>query len=237
MHAHRSILMAKEGVPFLIFFLLPAALFLLIGYWIAALFCALLAAFMVFFFRDPERQSPSEDNVVASPADGRVVMVTPAVPGSMDSPTQVSIFLSPLDVHINRAPISGEVMEVVYKRGAYHIASRAIASVENQQNVVTLRGQCATIVFRQIAGVLARRLVLRVKPGDHLRLGQRIGLMKFGSRMDVLVPAGVEVLVRPGQRVTGGVTVIGRIRCDGAASPAAGSQPHTAGIEEGAQDG
>jgi phosphatidylserine decarboxylase len=230
--------MAKEGLPFLIFFLLPAALFLLIGFWIAALVCALLAAFMVFFFRDPERDSPSEDTVVVSPADGRVVMVTPAVPGSMDSPsTQVSIFLSPLDVHINRAPISGEVTEVVYKRGAYHIASRAIASVENQQNVVTLRGKCATIVFRQIAGVLARRLVLRVKPGDRVRLGQRIGLMKFGSRMDVLVPAGVDVLVRPGQRVTGGVTVIGRIRCDGAESPAAGSQPRTPGIEEGAHDG
>jgi phosphatidylserine decarboxylase len=215
--------MAREGIPFILLFLFPAALFLLLGYWVAGVICVLLAVFMAFFFRDPDRQSPAEDTVIVSPADGRVVVVAPAVPESNDSPTQVSVFLSPLDVHVNRAPISGEVVDVVYKRGAYHIASRAIASVENEQNVVTIRGRCATVVFRQIAGVLARRLVLRLKRGDHVQLGDRIGLMKFGSRMDVLVPHGVEVLVHPGRRVVAGVTVIGRMRCE-SGGPGAGDR-------------
>src|SRR5260370_21573410 len=127
--------MAREGIPFILLFLLPSAVLFAAGYWAAGVFCIVLAAFMAFFFRDPERQSPSEDTVIVSPADGRVVVVAPVVPGSKDSATQVSIFLSPLDVHINRAPISGQVVDVAYKPGAYHIASRDIASVEHEQNV------------------------------------------------------------------------------------------------------
>jgi len=229
--------MAREGIPFILLFLFPAALFLLLGYWVAGVICVLLAVFMAFFFRDPDRQSPNGDTVIVSPADGRVVVVAPAVQESNGSPTQVSIFLSPLDVHINRAPISGEVIDVVYKRGAYHIASRAIASVENEQNVVTIRGRCATVVFRQIAGVLARRLVLRLKPGDQVELGDRIGLMKFGSRMDVLVPQGAEVLVHPGHRVVAGVTVIGRMRCESEGPGAGDRVPNRPLGGEGDQNG
>src|SRR5215469_12468954 len=99
--------MAREGIPFIVVFLLPAAFFLLLGYWIAGAICALLAAFMAFFFRDPDRKSPAEDTAIVSPADGRVVVVAPAAPQGKDAATQVSIFLSPLDVHVNRAPISG----------------------------------------------------------------------------------------------------------------------------------
>lgn len=176
--------------------------------------CVLLAVFMAFFFRDPHRECPVDERVIVSPADGRVVVVAPVEPGAENSPTQVSIFLSPLDVHINRSPLAGEIIEVLYKPGAYHVASRDIASIENEQNVITVRGPQVTIVFRQIAGILARRIVFWKKKGDRVALGERVGLMKFSSRMDVVIPAGVEVLARRGDRVVGGITVIGRVRCD-----------------------
>ena len=204
--------MAKEGFPFIILFLVPAAIFGALGWWVAAAACGALAVFMVFFFRDPERNCPDDDSLVISPADGRVVVVSRVEPASENSPTQISIFLSPLDVHINRSPIAGEITDVVYKRGAFHVASREIASVENEQNIVTVRGQKVTIVFRQIAGALARRVVLWRKTGDRVAMGERVGLMKFSSRMDVLVPGEVEVLVQEGQRVTGGITALGRVR-------------------------
>ena len=206
--------MAKEGIPYIILFIVPAAIFAALGWWIAAALCFALAAFMAFFFRNPERDCPVDDRLIISPADGRVVVVAPVEPGRADSPTQISIFLSPMDVHINRSPIAGEIVEAVYKPGAFHVASRDIASVENEQNVLTIRGRLVTIGVRQIAGVLARRVVLWKKQGDHVALGERIGLMKFSSRMDVIVPAGVEVMVRPGDRVRGGVTVLARLDCD-----------------------
>ena len=206
--------MAKEGIPFVICFLVPALILVALAWWIAAALCLMLAAFMAFFFRDPDRDSPVDDRMVVSPADGRVVIAARVDQRAEDSPTQISIFLSPLDVHINRSPIAGEIVEVVYKPGAFHVASREIASVENEQNVVTVRGEKLTIVFRQIAGVLARRIVLKKEKGDRVALGERIGLMKFSSRMDVIMPAGVDVLVRKGDRVIGGVTVLGRLRGD-----------------------
>jgi phosphatidylserine decarboxylase len=206
--------MAKEGIPYIILFVVPAAIFAALGWWIGAALCFALAAFMAFFFRNPERDCPVDDRLIISPADGRVVVVAPVEPNRADSPTQISIFLSPMDVHINRSPIAGEIVEAVYKPGAFHVASRDIASVENEQNVLTIRGRLVTIGVRQIAGVLARRVVLWKKQGDHVELGERIGLMKFSSRMDVIVPAEVEVMVRPGDRVRGGVTVLARLDCD-----------------------
>ena len=206
--------MAKEGFPFIALFVIPALVFLALGWWIAALLCVLLAAFMAFFFRDPERTCPVDDRIVVSPADGRVVMIARVDERVNDSPTQTSIFLSPLDVHINRSPIAGEIVDVVYKPGAFHIASRDIASIENEQNIVTVRGEKLTIVFRQIAGVIARRIVLWKKKGDRVALGERVGLMKFSSRMDVILPAEIEVVVREGDRVVGGVSVLGRLRQD-----------------------
>jgi phosphatidylserine decarboxylase len=206
--------MAKEGIPYIILFTLPAAIFAALGWWIAAVCLFLLAAFMAFFFRDPERNCPTDDRLIISPADGRVVAVTAVEPGVKDSPTQISIFLSPMNVHINRSPIAGEITEVIYKPGAFHVASREIASVENEQNIVTIRGRHVTIMFRQIAGLLARRIVLWKKQGDTVQLGERVGLMKFSSRMDVIVPSEVEVLVRKGDRVVAGITVLGRVRCD-----------------------
>jgi phosphatidylserine decarboxylase len=204
--------MAKEGIPFIAIFLLPAALFLFLQWWVAAVLCVLLAAFMAFFFRDPHRESPTDDTIVVSPADGRVVMLTPVDPDKIDSPVQISIFLSPMNVHINRSPIAGEITHFAYKRGAFHVASRDIASLENEQNVVTVKGRHFTIVFRQIAGLLARRVVFWKQKGDHVAMGERIGLMKFSSRMDVLLPSEVEVMVNRGDSVVGGITVIGRLK-------------------------
>jgi phosphatidylserine decarboxylase len=204
--------MAKEGIPFVALFLVPGLGFLALGWWIPAAVCVILAAFMVFFFRDPRRDSPTDDRIVISPADGRVVAANRVDDRVDDSPTQISIFLSPLDVHINRSPIAGEIVDVVYRPGAFHIASRDIASVENEQNIVTVRGTNMTIVFRQIAGVLARRVVCWKKKGERVAMGERVGLMKFSSRMDVLLPAEIEVLARKGDRVVGGVTVLGRLR-------------------------
>jgi len=202
---------AKEGFPFIALFVIPALVFFALGWWIAALLCLLLAAFMAFFFRDPERACPTDDRIVVSPADGRIVRAAP-VDSSVDaSPTQISIFLSPMNVHINRSPIAGEIVDVVYKPGAFHIASREIASIENEQNIVTVRGENLTIVFRQIAGVIARRIVLWKKKGDRVALGERVGLMKFSSRMDVILPAEVDVIVHEGERVVGGVSVLGRL--------------------------
>ena len=204
--------MAKEGIPYIILFLAPAVAFIVLGWWVAAAICLLLTAFMTFFFRDPKRDCPTDEMLVVSPADGRVVTVAPVDPSTKDSAVQISIFLSPLDVHINRCPIAGEIVDVVYKPGAFHVASREIASVENEQNVVTVQGRHVTIVFRQIAGLLARRVVFWKKSGDRVGLGERVGLMKFSSRMDVLLPAEVEVTTRKGDRVVGGVSVIGRVR-------------------------
>jgi phosphatidylserine decarboxylase len=204
--------MAKEGIPFIALFLLPGLVFLALGWWIAAGLCLMLAAFMAFFFRDPVRDCPVDERIVVSPADGRVVAAGRVDERLDDSPIQISIFLSPLDVHINRSPIAGEILDVTYKPGAFHIASRDIASVENEQNVVTVRGEKLTIVFRQIAGVLARRIVLWKKKGDRVAMGERVGLMKFSSRMDVILPGEVEVLVQKGDRVIGGVSVLGRLR-------------------------
>ncbi|HEY3135278.1 MAG TPA: phosphatidylserine decarboxylase family protein [Blastocatellia bacterium] len=204
--------MAREGIPFIILFLVPGLVFAALGWLIAAALCLILAAFMAFFFRDPERQCPVDDRLVVSPADGRVVAATPLDERSEKSPTQISIFLSPLDVHINRSPIAGEIVDVAYKPGAFHIASRDIASVENEQNVVTIRGERFTVVVRQIAGVIARRIVLWKKKGDRVALGERIGLMKFSSRMDIILPSEVDVLVSKGDKVIGGVTVLGRLK-------------------------
>ena len=204
--------MAKEGIPFILVFLLPALVFLYLTWWVAAGLCLLLAAFMAFFFRNPRRETAADDTVLVSPADGRVVVLTAVDPGNAASPTHLSIFLSPLDVHINRSPMAGEIVDFVYRRGAFHVASRDIASVENEQNIITLKGRFITIEFRQIAGVLARRVVFWRKKGDHVAMGEAIGLMKFSSRMDVIMPPEVEVTVSKGDRVVGGVTVIGRLR-------------------------
>ena len=165
------------------------------------------------FFRDPERRIPTEEGVVVSPADGKVVSIAAVSPRSRfpETATRVSIFLSPLDVHINRLPVSGQVDGVRYQSGKFLAAYKEMASEQNEQNelrIVDEQGRSFGVV--QIAGAVARRIVCWVRPGDKLRRGERFGLIMFGSRTDVYLPGGCRLEVREGQRVKGGETILGR---------------------------
>ena len=169
-----------------------------------------LAAVFLFFFRDPHRVITDHPDAVLSPADGRV-MVAGAPTGEAGPPgtwQQVTIFLSPMDVHVNRMPVAGRVTKVEYHPGRFLPAYRADAGDLNEYTEVTLDHHGQSIVVRQIVGVLARRIVCRVKVGDTMRAGDRFGVMKFGSRMDVFLPAGASVAVKVNDKVVGGVTVI-----------------------------
>ena len=158
--------------------------------------------FCMYFFRDPERVAPPHPEIV-SPADGKVMAVKPEDTGL----TRVSIFLNVFDVHVNRSPVAGRVADVQYHRGQFLVASKEVASVENEQIVVTMETDDGVrVIYKQIAGLIARRLVFKKKPGDHVEKGERIGLMKFGSRMDILLGPEWNILVRPGQRVSAAVS-------------------------------
>jgi phosphatidylserine decarboxylase len=184
---------------------------LLFGYWPIALVFFALAAFMAYFFRDPQRTAPSDENIILSPADGRVTRVSAVDPSDAASPTVVSIFLSPLDVHINRAPLAGKILDVTYTKGKFLMATSKDASLVNEQNALTIRGEKVTVVCKQIAGILARRIVCWKQVGDEVAMGERFGLIKFSSRTDLILPVNVEVLVTEGMRVRGGTTIIGRV--------------------------
>ena len=168
--------------------------------WILALFC-------LNFFRDPEREIPAGP-VAVSPADGKVVAV------KAESPTlnRISIFLNIFDVHVNRTPIPGVVRAVHYQEGKFHVASREESSAANEQNVITVEGDGSTVVFKQIAGLIARRIVCSKKPGDRLSPGERVGLIKFGSRVDVLLGPEWEIVVQPGMHVSAGSSILARRR-------------------------
>ncbi|HEY8514273.1 MAG TPA: phosphatidylserine decarboxylase family protein [Candidatus Binatia bacterium] len=183
---------------------------------VLAVAMAVLAAFFVNFFRDPERKTPEGANLVISPADGRVIVAEPSV----DEPrflhgraAKVSVFMSPLDVHVNRAPIDGEVTGVFYNPGKYFAAFAEKASLDNEQNAVVMRSDDGRqVAFVQIAGFLARRIVCRVRPGDRCRRGERVGMIKLGSRVDVFIAGDVELNVKVGERVRAGETVLGVMR-------------------------
>ena len=203
---------AHEGMPYILAPAVLAVVLLVLGYWYVALVFLLLAGFMAYFFRDPKRVPPQDENVVVSPADGLVTRVSTLSPDPENSSTLISIFLSPLDVHINRSPIAGRITNVSYTKGKFLMATDERASLVNEQNVLTIQGEKITVVCKQIAGILARRIICWKHAGDEVKLGERFGLIKFSSRTDVLLPQGVEVLVSQGMRVRGGVTVIGRVR-------------------------
>jgi len=168
-----------------------------------------LTGFVAYFFRDPERSIPTDPGLLLSPADGKIVDVSPLQNDRVQpSGTLVSIFLSVFDVHINRTPITGTVVDVHYQPGRFLPAFRAAASNLNEQNIVTLQAAGSRIVIKQIAGILARRIVCYVKAGDKLNTGQRFGLIRFGSRVDIIIPPGFAVCARLGQRVRGGESVL-----------------------------
>lgn len=167
----------------------------------------LLAAFFLWFFRDPERVIPATSGAVVSPADGKVTDVS-QVELEGQARRRISIFLSVFDVHVNRSPIAGVIRDVRYQRGQFHNAMGADSAQHNEQNIVTVEGEGQTIVFKQIAGLLARRIVFTKKVGDRVERGQRVGMIKFGSRTDILLDVAAEVRVKVGDRVKGGASVL-----------------------------
>jgi phosphatidylserine decarboxylase len=169
--------------------------------------CLLLAAFFLWFFRDPERIIPDSEGALVSPADGKVTDVS-TVSFEGEPRTRVSIFLNVFDVHVNRSPIAGTIHDVSYHRGKFLNAMDQTCADLNEQNVVTVKGDGYTIVFKQIAGLLARRIVFTKKVGDRVERGERVGLIKFGSRTDVLFDATAKLSIKKGDRVKGGATVL-----------------------------
>jgi phosphatidylserine decarboxylase len=180
-------------------------------YWLAgppwAIAPLLLAGFFLWFFRDPEREIPGADGAVVSPADGTVTDVS-AVRADGLPRTRISIFLNVFNVHVNRSPISGTIREVRYRRGRYLNAMNPASAEQNEQNVVHVEGDGHTVVFKQIAGLLARRIVFDKKVGDPVRRGERVGLIKFGSRVDVLLDASASLQVKVGDHVKGGASIL-----------------------------
>lgn len=200
--------MVKEGFPFVIVPAVIALIFAALQFWIFAAVFVLIAGFMAFFFRDPERQTPSDKGLILSAADGRVTRIESDEKGKF-----VSVFLSPIDVHINRSPIEGTISKVEYVYGKKMPATSNNASYENERNSLTIENESISVVCTQIAGVLARRIVCWNTAGDHLERGQRFGLIKFSSRTDLMMPKSVELCVNVGDRVKGGETVIAKYEC------------------------
>jgi len=174
-----------------------------------------LAGFLANFFRDPRRTPPGDANELVSPADGKVLIAEPSVEEKRflgKEAAKISIFMSPLDVHVNRAPVGGEVVGVHYNPGKYLAAFSEKASLDNEQNAIVMRtDEGRELVFIQIAGFLARRIVCRVAPGERCERGARIGMIKLGSRVDIFVPGAFKMTVKPGDRVTAGETVLGEL--------------------------
>ena len=201
--------MVRDGYIYGLSLLIVAALVVwTTGNWAWAVVPMLLAAFFLWFFRDPERLVPAGPGLVVSPGDG-LVTETVAIT-TPDGPRQrISIFLSVFDVHVNRSPIGGVLTGVRYQKGLYLNAMNPASADRNEQNVVTVRGgDGVEVTFKQIAGLIARRIVFNYRQGDSVQRGQRVGLIKFGSRVDVLLPAEARLLVKVGERVQGGSSVL-----------------------------
>jgi len=184
-----------------------------------AIIPCLLAAFFLWFFRDPDRAIPQEPGALVSPADGKVTDVSTVTTGDGNQ-IRISIFLSVVDVHVNRSPIAGVIRDIRYQRGKFLDARSKDCADQNEQNIVTVEGDGQRVAFKQIAGLLARRIVFNFKIGDRLERGQRVGLIKFGSRTDVLLDASAQVTVKVGDRVKGGATVLAQLQPQAALSAA-----------------
>ena len=189
----------------------------------------LLAFFFLWFFRDPERGIPSAAGALVSPADGKVTFVSQVSENGIPQ-LRISIFLSVFDVHVNRSPISGVIRKVAYQKGKFLNAMNAASAEQNEQNIVTVEGGGQTVVFKQIAGLLARRIVFNKKLGDPVERGERIGLIKFGSRVDVLLDPSASVQVKVGDRVKGGSSILAYLHAE-AQLAAAGAQQGSRGAK------
>ncbi len=189
-------------------FLLPVMLLCLLSAWLylpLALLFLIIAAFICYFFRNPDREIPKGRNLVVSPADGKVVKIAQSAKGART----ISIFLNIFNVHVNRCPIEGQLKQLEYKRGKFKVAFDEEASRVNEQNILTIAGQGVQIEVRQIAGLIARRVVCWKEPGKNLERGERIGLIRFGSRVDITLPENVRILAKVGDHVKGGSSILG----------------------------
>lgn len=201
---------AKEGYPFILplgLLTLVLAFFDLV--WAAAV-AGLLFLFVLYFFRDPEREIPNEPKVVVSPADGKVVVITTEEDPFMGKTfTRISIFLNVFNVHVNRVPVAGVIAESRYNPGKFLNAMKDKASMDNEQNILLIRDGETEVLVKQIAGLIARRIVCWANPGDRYELGQRFGLIRFGSRVDIFLPQESTLKVAVGDKVAGGSSIIG----------------------------
>ncbi len=205
---------ASEGWPFIIPLAIITALLFALGWKNIGIVAIVLTLFVLFFFRDPERTVPQEKEVVVSPADGRVIVVKDAYePDYLKQDVkQISIFLSVFNVHVNRSPVEGTVELVKYNPGKFHVASVDKASLDNEQTAVVISHAKHKILVKQIAGLIARRIVCYAKPGDAIKTGERYGLIRFGSRVDIFLPKDAELTVKVGDRVKGARDVIGVLK-------------------------
>ncbi len=204
---------APEGYPFIASFAaITIIAFLTGGIWVTAI-PFILTLFMAFFFRDPERTTPEGDNIFVSPADGRVIQIQNIVEENYleSSAIEISIFMSPLNVHVNRAPCDGTVEAVVHTPGKFLSAFKPEASLKNENIAMLLKSDYYRVLVRQVAGAVARRAVCRAKPGDVLKKGERYGVIKFSSRLDIYLPEKTEIKVKLGDKVKAGETILGRI--------------------------
>jgi phosphatidylserine decarboxylase len=199
-------IIAKEGYPYIAILAVPAVATLIAGWLWPGVVLLGFASFVAFFFRDPNRVFHGTEQEVASPADGRIVWIR-----NENGFEAISIFLSVFNVHINRAPVSGKISEIEYHKGKFLIAYDERASVENERNSITMDHQGQIVRFVQIAGLIARRIVCWRKAGESLATGDKIGLIKFGSRVDVFLPNGSKIYVKRGDRVFGGKTALGEL--------------------------
>ncbi len=199
----------KEGYIFAAGPILLAALGFNLHWYIPGGVLLLLGAFILYFFRDPQRTIPTDPATVVSPADGRVIEVVEESLGNRPG-RRISIFLAIWNVHVNRTPLSGRITSIDYRPGRFHMAMKKAASAENEQNIVHLETARGEIVFKQIAGLIARRVVLWKKQGDQVERGERIGIVRFGSRMDLWLPLEAQIIVKIGDHVAGGSSVLAR---------------------------
>jgi len=211
--------LAKEGIP-VILALLLFSIVIIIGaivthsnfLKILVLMSWLLIVFSIYFFRDPKRNIPNEDNLIVSPADGKVILIEEIQEQQFfrTSIQKISIFMSVLDVHVNRIPINGQVTYFNYQKGKFHPAYKKDASYENEQTTIVIENDKIKVLFKQIAGIFARRIVCQIREGRRVKQGERFGMIKFGSRVDILLPMEIKLNVKLKQKVRAGETIIGR---------------------------
>ena len=202
--------MVRDGIYYALGMLLVAGLLFWLATPVFAAMAIVFAAFFLWFFRDPERPIPGEPGLIVSPADGKVTDIG-SIQLSGKPCTRISIFLNVFDVHVNRSPIAGVIKEAIYQRGQFGNAMSAGSAEANEQNIVTVEGEGMTLVFKQIAGLLARRIVFTKKVGERVARGERVGMIKFGSRTDVIFPAGPELKIKVGDHVKGGASILAQM--------------------------